>query len=176
MKLTWFGKTVLRVYTGGEIIIVDADEAPEEIDRRELLAGADRLLSLHAPVFTVVDAGGWRLRPLRAAINDEPAVVDVLSVGPGTLLIAASGEPPLLLADTSELPHFGRWIDSAVVVLFGWRGVGHALSMARLDLPRPRLLALAGQDAELEDMLLNHRDELLELSLMILEPGTAVEI
>ena len=29
MKLTWFGGTTLRVYLGGAIIVVDADEARE---------------------------------------------------------------------------------------------------------------------------------------------------
>jgi hypothetical protein len=176
MKLTWFGATVLRVYMGGQIIVVDADDAPAGIDRRELLAGADRRLSLHATDLPVVDAGGWRPRQPRAAIDEEPSALDVLSVGKRTLLLASPGEPPLLVADTSELPHFGRWIDTAVIVLFGSQGVRLALDIARRDLARPRLLALAAPDAEVEEIMLSHYEKLTELSLVLLEPGMAVEI
>jgi len=46
MKLTWFGGTTLRVYVGGEIVVIDAGGAADGIDHGELVAGANHLVAL----------------------------------------------------------------------------------------------------------------------------------
>lgn len=176
MKLTWFGGTTLRAYIGGEIVVVDPEGAPEGIDRGELLAGADRVVRLAAER-PVIDADRWRpaiLRPLEAA-----PPLEVLSIAASTLLLAGTGEPPLLIADVAELPHMGRWVDTAVIVLFGEKGGRLAEAISALNLARPRLLALAAEELVVDwvfDRYVTSNDYPNVPNLASLEPGLALEV
>src|SRR5690349_17917899 len=100
MKLTWFGGSTLRVHIGGQILVVDAEGAPAAVDRVELQSGADRLLTLQRDDGTVPqgDAAGWRRERARSALEatNEPAP-SMVRFAPGTVLIDAPGEPPLVL-------------------------------------------------------------------------------
>jgi hypothetical protein len=177
MKLTWFGGTALRAYIGGRIVVVDPDTAPASVDRQELVAGADRMVSLASNDARPIDPDRWRpavVRPLEA----EPEL-EILTIGPKTLLISAPGEPPLLVADVVGLPHLGRWVDGAVFVLFGEQGVRLAESIVALDLASPKLIALAATERavdELFDKLLQRHDPANLPNLSSLEPGLALEV
>ncbi len=62
MKLTWFGKTCLRLHAGGAIVVFDPDAASPGFDRGELVAGADLVVpSLDA----LPEADGRTFRPGR---------------------------------------------------------------------------------------------------------------
>ena len=71
MKLTWFGGTALRVYAGGQIVVVDPAAAPAGVDRGELLAGADRVVAGEA--LPSVDPATWRPKPMRRLVEEAPA-------------------------------------------------------------------------------------------------------
>ena len=177
MKLTWFGNTALRAYVGGRIVVIDPDTAPKSVDRRELVAGADRVLALADNDARLIDADRWRpgvARPL----EPEPAL-EILTVGASTLLIAASGEPPLLVANVVALPHLGRWADGAVFVLFGERGARLAETISVTNLARPRLLAMAAQEPVVDalfEKLVRSNDYPDVPRVASLEPGLALEV
>jgi hypothetical protein len=177
MKLTWFGGTALRAYVGGRIVVIDPKAAPETVDRRELVAGADQVVSLAANDERPIDPDRWK--PAVARPLDPEPELEVLTIGPSTLVISAPGEPPLLVADASDLPHLGRWVDGAVFVLFGERGVRLAEAIVALNLARPKLLALAADEKlvdELFDKLVQRHDPANLPNLSALEPGLALEV
>jgi hypothetical protein len=177
MKLTWFGNTALRVYTGGRIVVIDPGTAPGNVDRQELVAGADRVLALADNDARLVDTDRWRPRVARP-LEPEPAL-EILTIGASTLLIAGPGEPPLLIADVVELPHLGRWADGAVFVLFGERGAGLAETISMLNRARPRLLAMAAQEHVVDalfEKLAQSNDHFDVPRVASLEPGLALEV
>ena len=173
MKLTWFGGTTLRVYVGGEIVVVDADQAPAGVDRSELLAGADRVVAMGGT--EQIDPALWRPRPVPRAI-DEALPVEAVSIGPAALLISAAGELPLVILGAGEPPRFGRWADGAVVVLTSGRESLVAEAKALLDVARPRLIALAVDEQTLETTIAELSEHLDGAGLVSLEPGLALEV
>lgn len=177
MKLTWFGGTALRAYIGGRIVVIDPEAAPDTVVRQELVAGADRVLALAGNDARPIDPDRWRPAVARP-LGPEPEL-EILSIGPSTLVISAAGEPPLLVADVVELPHLGRWVDGAVLVLFGERGARLAEAIAALDLARPRLLALAAGEAAVERVFTTFVESNAYPdvpNLAALEPGLALEV
>ena len=175
MKLTWFGGTTLRVYLGGEIVVVDADLAPAGVDRGELLAGADRVVALRADAAVLaVDPAAWRPKQVRPM--DEHPPTEVLSIGHSALLIAAAGEPPLVILGSAEPPRFGRWADGAVVVLTSGRESFVAEASVLLDVARPRLVALAADEQTLDLAVEELSEHLDGAGLVSLEPGLALEV
>lgn len=111
MKITWLGGTALRVYVGGEIVVIDPDTAPVEVDRGELLAGAQHVVTMAgAPP---IDPAGWRPKPAPRGIDDMPPL-EIGRIGPAALLVAAAGEPPLVILGPGEPPRFGRWADGEI--------------------------------------------------------------
>ena len=175
MKLTWFGGTALRAYVGGEIVVVDPDAAPGSVDRGELLAGADRVLAFADGAVPAIDPAGWQpRRPGRPL--DAPQPMDVLRIGEGALLLAADGEPPLILLGPGELPGFGRWADGAVIVLLSARDELIAEATALLDVARPRVIALAVDEQMLDRAVAELAEHLDGTGLVSLEPGLALEV
>ena len=175
MKLTWFGGTSLRVYIGGEIVVVDADAAPEGIDRGELLAGADKIVGLADPALPVIDVTTWRPRPAVRGIDELPPV-EVFRIAPGSVLISAPGEPPLAILGSGEAPRFGRWSDGAVIVLTSGRDSLVAEATVLLDVSRPRLIALAADEQTLDTAIEELSEHLGGAGLVSLEPGLALEV
>ena len=173
MKLTWFGGTTLRVYVGGEIVVVDAERAPEGIDRGELLAGADQVVRMGEA--KQIDPALWRPKSAPRAIDDAQPV-EVLMIGPGALLISAAGEPPLVILGSGEAPRYGRWADGAVVVLTSARESLVAEATVLLDVARPRLIALAVDEQTLETAIAELSEHLDGAGLVSLEPGLALEV
>jgi len=176
MKLTWFGGTTLRVYLGGEIVVVDGDMAPAGVDRAELLAGADRAVRLVGDATAPrIDPATWRPKPAGRAI-DTPPPLDVACLGPSALLIAAAGEPPLVILGSEEPPRFGRWADGAIIVLTSGREGFVAEATVLLDVARPRLVALAVDEQTLDRAIDELSEHLDGTGLVSLEPGLAVEV
>lgn len=173
MKLTWFGGTALRVYVGGEIVVVDADSAAADVDRGELLAGANHLVTLGK--VPEINPAFWRNRQAARAIDDPPPL-EIHGIGPAALLIAAAGEPPLVVLGAGKPPRFGRWSDGAVVVLCSARESLVADVTVLLDVSRPKLIALA-VDAQTLDTAVGELSEHLDgAGLVSLEPGLALEV
>lgn len=176
MKLTWFGGTTLRVYLGGEIVVVDAEAAPPGVDRGELLAGADRVVRTAGDAaMPVLDPAGWRPKAMVRAI-DAPPPVEIYRIAPDSLLLAACGEPPLVVLGAGAAPRYGRWADGAVLVLTATREALVAEAMALLDGARPRLLALAVDEQTLDGAVAALAEHLDGAGLVSLEPGLALEI
>ena len=176
MKLTWFGGTTLRVYIGGEIVVVDAAGAPAGIDRGELLAGADRAVTIGADTSVpAIDPATWRPKLAPRGIDDVPPV-DVFRIGDAALLIAAAGEPPLVILGPGEPPRFGRWADGAVVILTSGSVPIVAIATVLLDVARPRLIALAADEQTLDTAIAELSEHLDGAGLVSLEPGLALEV
>jgi len=178
MKLTWFGGTTLRVYIGGEIIVVDAERAPKGVNPLELTSGANRVVQL-GDSNPRVDPQTWK-PPRAVRAMDEARPVDVFSIGPETCLISGESDPPVLICSALELPRLGHWVDGSVMVLFGQRGAAVAEAVMALDLAKPRHLVLAA-DEETVDGLVDRLDAIddrlwAELSFSSLEPGLALEV
>lgn len=176
MKLTWFGGTTLRVYAGGEIVVIDADLAPAGVDRGELLAGADRVVALAGDKSVPrIDPATWRPKPAGRAIDTLPPM-EILAIGPAALLIAAAGEPPLVILGSAEPPRFGRWADGAVVLLTSGRESFVAEATVLLDVARLRLIALAVDEQNLDQAIDELSEHLDGAGLVSLEPGLALEV
>jgi len=177
MKLTWFGGTCLRVHIGGVILVVDAAAAPVGIDATELLSGADMVVNDFGAGLEAINSATWKprkpKRPLEA--DSEAAVVACWRAGPAALLVEAAGESTLLLVK-GDVPELGRWADGAVVVLFGDSAVIGAAGSGVLAAREPRLLALAGDEAAVDEAIPALRDMLDGVGLLALEARMAVEI
>ena len=65
----------------------------------------------------------------------------------------------------------GRWSSEAVVVAFAGSDIG-----AVLDAFRPKLMALAVPEAEVDRTIAALRDQLDGTGLVALEPGLALEV
>lgn len=174
MKLTWFGGASLRAYVGGEIVVVDADAAPANVDRGELLAGADRVVTFADTAVSVIDPTAWRPRPAGRPM-DEPPPMDMFRIGEHALLLAAAGEPPLVLLGPGELPPFGRWADGAVIILLSREGLVAEVT-ALLDVARPRVIALAVNEHTLDRVVGELAEHLDGAGLVSMEPGLALEV
>lgn len=173
MKLTWFGGTALRVYVGGEIVVIDVDTAPAGGDRAELQAGANHLVELgNVPE---INPAFWRNRPAGRAI-DEPPPLEIHGIGPAALLISAAGEPPLVVLGAGAPPQFGRWSDGAVVVLCSAQESLVADVTVLLDVSRPKLIALAVDEQTLDTAVEELSEHLDGAGLVSLEPGLALEV
>jgi len=176
MKLTWFGGTTLRVYVGGEIVVVDAEGAPGGVDRGELLAGAERVVRLaDDAAVPLIDPAAWRPKPAVRAIDQAPPS-DILRIGESALLIAAPGEAPLVILGSGEPPRFGRWADGAVVVLTSGRDSFVAEATVLLDVARPRLVAIAADEQTLDTAIAELSEHLDGAGLVSLEPRLALEV
>jgi hypothetical protein len=172
MKITWFGGTTVRVHLGGWIVVVDPQGAADGVDGAELVSGADQVIEMDQA--ERLDLGGWRPRRAGRMIDagEERQDIGCWSVGEGTLLIEAVGEPVLVMM-ADEVPRLGRWAGEAVVMLCGERlavRIDDALSDS------PRLIVLAGSDGEIGAAVGAVADRLDGTGLVALEKGMALEI
>jgi hypothetical protein len=173
MKLTWFGGTALRIYAGGQIVVIDPDAAPATVDRGELLAGADRVVAPGEPL-PRVDSASWRPKAMPRLMDEAPAT-EVARLD-GALLVAAAGEPALVILAEGALPRFGRWAEGAVIVLTSASDALVAELTALLDVARPRLIALAVDERTLDRVVQQLAEHLNGTGLSSLEPGLALEV
>ncbi|SFZ81975.1 hypothetical protein SAMN02983003_0810 [Devosia enhydra] len=170
MKLTWFGGSTLRVHLGGRIVVVDEEDAPDGIDRAELLSGADFSVGFASQSLPGLDPRNWQPPRSAALLDDGQTDIAIGRLAADALLVSAAGEPPLVLAH-AELPEAGRWTREAVVVAFS---VPAALSGLKLWAPRLIALAVAPKAAETAFSAL--AAEAGGTGLMLLEPGLALEV
>jgi hypothetical protein len=173
MKLTWLGGTALRIYLGGEIVVVDPESAPANVDQAELLAGAGRVVRLGEG--DLIDPTGWRPKNPPRGMDPLPPL-EVSRIGPGALLIAAAGESPLIVLGAGEAPRFGRWADGGVFVLNSGRESLVATATVLLDVGRPRLIAIAADEQTLDHAIAALSEHLDGVGLVSLEPGLALEV
>lgn len=173
MKLTWFGGTAFRVHLGGETVLVDPDAASDVVQVEELRSGADHDVRLG--MGTIVNPAAWRPKPAPRA-TDPVLPVEIARIGAAALLLAAAGEPPLVILGPGDLPRFGRWADGAVVVLTSDRESLVAEATVLLDVARPRLVALAVEDQMLDLAIEELTEHLDGAGLSALEPGLALEV
>jgi hypothetical protein len=178
VKLTWFAGTTMRIHVGGRILVTDANDAPDWVDRRELVGGADQALGLAAedPAVATVDPEQWRRRRASRPIDEAPQEAAVARIAPGVLLVEVPGEPVLVLAAAAYLPPAGRWANDAVIVLFGAGEAIVAAATVLLDVAEPRLLALAADEEAVDVAVAELREHLDGTGLISLEPGMAVEV
>ncbi len=172
MKLTWFGGTTIRIYVGGRILVSDPAGISGEVAAEELVSGADAVFSLKE-AGPAVDPVLWQPRRA-AAMIDEEQLPEVLVHGiEGGALIAAAGEPPLLLLD-GPVAAAGRWSREAVVVILGSDAA--ALAAHALDRLQPRLIVLAADEASVEAGFALLASRLQGTGLLALEAGLALEV
>ncbi len=176
MKITWFGDATFRLHIGGAIVVTGADDAPLGIDRNELLSGADHAVTPSGNL-PVADAMRWKRRaPVRLLdADDQNRPLEFWSIGENSLLVDADGEAPLVLLG-GVVPELGRWAEKAVLVVFGGHGSLAETALAVLDSVAPRLIALAGSEAEVDAAFAALRERLDGTGLVALERGMAVEI
>jgi hypothetical protein len=178
MKLTWFGGRALRAHIGGEIVVIDPDDAPKGIDRAELLGGADRVIrAMDDSACPAIESAAWRPRPASRAVDETaPLPVEVFRMGEAALLVDAVGEPPLVVVGGGEAPRFGRWAGDAVIVLVGASEPLIDLATVILDVASPRLIALAADEQTIDRALAELAEHLDGTGLVSLEPGLALEV
>ncbi|ODT72571.1 MAG: hypothetical protein ABS75_03745 [Pelagibacterium sp. SCN 63-23] len=173
MKLTWFGNSTFRIHASGQIVVVDAQAAPARVDRNELVSGADLTVKFGDSLPTA-DGVSFKVRTPQRLLEagDAPRPAQLWSLGEGALVVDADDDRPLLLL-RGPVPTLGRWAESAIVVLAGERLAARAAALT--EAVAPRLLALAGTDAEVDATFAMLRDGLNATGLVALEPGMAVE-
>lgn len=171
MKLTWFGGTTVRIHVGGKIFVADP-AGISGVDPGELVSGADVTFALDGSL-PEVDLALWQPeRP--GSLLDAEVIGDVTVHGlAGGALVAAVGEAPLLLLG-GTIPKVGRWARDAVVVVFG--DAGDRLASEVLEAMGPRLIAIAGPDAVVEQAFAVLRERLDGTALVALEAGLALEV
>lgn len=171
MKLTWFGGTTIRIHIGGRILVADPSGIGGVVPE-ELVSGADATFALDGSL-PEIDPVLWQPgRP--GTMLDEDVLGEVTTHGlEAGALIAAVGEAPLLLLSQS-VPKAGRWARDAVVVVFG--NDGERLATQALDAFGPRLIAVAGPDAVVEQTFAALRERLDGTALVALEAGMALEV
>ena len=179
MKLTWFGGTTIRVHIGGSILVADPAGAPGNVDRVELVAGADATFGLRAEgeAMPLADPLDWQPRRPPALLDEDDEDQDVFlwRLAGGGVLIDAVGEPPLLLV-TGAFGAAGRWARDAVVVILGGGPGTAGIASNVLDALAPRLMALAASEAAIDATFAALRDRLNGTALVALEPGLALEV
>jgi hypothetical protein len=174
MKLTWFGGTTIRIHLGGSILVLDPAGAPDGIDAAELVSGADQVIEGFGAQLPSVDAGWAPRKPVRLLDEgDDLPSVEAWTPGSGAVLLDAVGEAPLLLL-AGDVPDLGRWVERAVVVLFG-EGLlerGEAVLGGRV----PRLIVLAAGEPVIDSAIPVLQGQLDGSGLVALEAGLALEV
>ena len=178
MKLTWFGGNALRIYLGGEIVVVDPEDAPEAIDQSELRSGAAAVVHLGVgATVPMIDPATWRPKAAPRLVDERSgARLEIARIASRALLVAAAGEPPLVVLGGGEAPRFGRWADGAVIVLTVAQDALVSEATVLLDVARPRLIALAVDTQALDSVIAEIAEHLDGVGLVSLEPGLAVEV
>ncbi|WIY54382.1 hypothetical protein O9Z70_07650 [Devosia sp. YIM 151766] len=174
MKLTWFGASTFRIHIGGQVVVIDAEMVAGGIEPAELVSGADQVIGpgdRHEPA----DGASWKPRARERLLDagDNVRPVRVWSLGAGALLLDGDEDMPLLVL-SGDVPGLGRWAERAVIVLAG-QGLARR-GRALVEAAMPRLVALAGSDAELDEAFAALPAVLEGAGLIALEPGLAVEV
>lgn len=178
MKITWFGKSVFRIYVGGRIVVIDPQLAPSHVALEELRAGTDQTLILDdLSTLTAFNPTSWqKSRPARLVdetdskqdaltswrLSVEGVLIDTPIEETITIVSNPLGEVTLPSVD-------GVWL------LWGEaEGIERAVDNI-LTSQRPSVIALAITDVTDQQM-----GELARIAMgrtiLILEPELALEV
>lgn len=174
MKLTWFGNSTFRIHIGGQIVVLDAEDAPVGVEANELVSGADHVVGFDGNA-VLADLARWKPRARERLLDagDQVRPLQIWSAGEDCLLIEPDEDMPLLVIG-GLVPELGRWAEKAVIVLAG-QGLAERGEQV-VERAIPRLIALAGVDAELDAAFSRLPPKLDGAGLVALEPGLAVEV
>lgn len=178
MKITWFAGMTFRVQIAGRTIVVDPEGAPTGVDAAELTSGAETIVSARDTDVPLFSPEAWRPRK-RVRLIDQDEGDEALGLhrlGLAGLVADSADEGVLVLADASFELRWGRWADGAVIVLSGPSAPCAAAGIAMLDVARPKLIALAVADDEIDGAFDTLAPELGDAGLIVLEAGMAVEV
>lgn len=176
MRLTWFGGSTFRLYLGGDIFVLDADRAPEDVDAHEVASAANYSFALGPKLSILPDLNPqtWKpMTPKRLIDEDEKRVANVFALGETGILIDESDEGPVILTAAGQL-EWGRFADDALVVLFGAPEVVGEDALKLLQTARPLMLAIASSgftDAQFAAL----GKQAGRCAIQMLEPGFAIE-
>ncbi len=178
MKFTWFGEMTIRLQMAGKIIVVGPGNAPENIDRAELISGADNVLAFADPAANEIDLTTWKLPSPRALIDQGgvAADVEIQRIASAGMIATSSEEGGILFADARQKITWGRWADGLVVILFGNADACASAGIASLEQARPKMIALACSEDGLDDAIARLRPHVGRMPLQVLEPNMAVEV
>lgn len=178
MKITWFAAMTFRIHIAGRIVVTHAEGAPEGIDATELIAGAQTVVSAQSPDLAPFDPVSWRPCRRVRLIDKQPGDegLDLYRLGTRGLVAESADEGLLVIEDAGAPTQWNRWADNAVVVLSGSGAECAAHGTALLDIARPRLMALAVEDGEVDMAFETLAPNLGDSSLIVLEAGMAVEV
>lgn len=178
MKITWFADMTFRVQIAGRIIVTHVEGAPEGIDRTELIAGAQTVISAQSSDLAQFDAKEWRPRRRPRLIDEDEGDegLDLYRFGARGLVAYSVDEGLLVLEDAGAGAQWNRFADNGVIVLAGSGAQCAAHGTALLDIARPRLIALAVDDGEIDIAFDALVPNLGQTSLIVLEPRLAVEV
>lgn len=178
MKITWFAAMTFRIHIAGRIVVTHADGAPDGVDATELIAGAQTVVSSESPDLAAFDPAIWRPRRRTRLIDNDPGDegLDLFRLGIRGLVADSADEGLLIIEDAAAAAQWSRWADNAVAVLSGSGAQCAAHGTALLDIARPRLIALAITDGEIDVAFSALAQRLGDASLIVLEPGLAVEV
>jgi hypothetical protein len=176
MKLTWFGKSVFRIYIGGRIIVTDAQLAPEGVDGHELVAAADVEINLTDGKLDhpQIDDNWTAARPRRVIDQPEEVIEELYTLSGEGVFIDEPQEGPVILAPTVETA-WGRFADNGVIVFFGNAGNVEQEIVDLLLSAKPRLIALA-LDGLTDAQFAAIAAQCTVCPLQVLEPGLALEV
>ncbi len=168
MKLTWFGGAALRIHIGGQILVCGVPEDAAGVSWAELTSGADRVFGL-GDALPAVDPVRWQPRRPTPLHHTGADGVGLLRPGPGSVLVDAVGEPPLLLL--TRAPEIrARWAGDAVALVFD-----PSLAGSVLDTLQPRLIVIAAEPGGGDDPFAALADRLAGTALIALEKGMGIE-
>ena len=172
MKLTWFGDDTFRIHAAGAMVVVTGLGELPGVDRAELVSGADLVVDF---AVSAVPVGDWKPRPpLKMLEADEVMrAPEVVPLEGDTLVLDSDGEAPLVLARGAPRLS-GRWVGQAVIVLSGTDLAARGKTL--LEQHAPRLIALAGADADIDAAFESLRGLLDGTGLVALERALAVEV
>lgn len=171
MKLTWFAGSTIRIHIAGRILVADPTGI-SGVDAEELVSGADVTFFIDE-AREAVDPALWQPRRAAAMIDAE-TVPEVLVHGiEGGALVAAPGEPPVVLLK-APMRRAGRWVREAVVVVLG--DEADVLAERVLEENGPHLIAIGAPDSVIERAVPALRDKVGDTLLVALEPGMALEV
>lgn len=178
MKITWFAVMTFRIHVAGRIVVTHADGAPDGVDATELVAGAQILISSESPNLAAFDQFSWSPRRRTRLIDEDPGDegLDLYRLDTRGIVADSADEGLLAIVDAGAQPQWNRWADNAVAVLSGSGAQCAAQGTALLEIARPRLVALAVTDGETEVAFDTLAPLLGDASLIVLEPGLAVEV
>ncbi|RDE09814.1 hypothetical protein [Pelagibacterium lacus] len=177
MKITWFAAMSFRIQIAGRILVIDPQSAPAGIDAGELVSGADTVIGSTSPALADFDPELWRPRRRMRLIDEEGEEGLRLYRLGDSGLVADSLDDGLLVLDHADAgTRWGIWADGAVAVLSGSAAQCAAHGTALLDIARPRLIALALDQGEIDVAFEALASHLGDASLIVLEPGMAVEV